>query len=76
LLYPSTFTELGISEEDFQMLRSRQQIKDLFESIGYNYKIGKFNAMYNRGKEYCGATDDRCSVRGFIMAVRELNHLD
>jgi len=23
----------------------------LFEKVGYTYKIGKFNAMYNRAKE-------------------------
>lgn len=58
LLYPSTFTELGISEKDFRELRPREDIRSLFESIGYSYKIGKFNAMYNRGKEYCESPDD------------------
>jgi len=49
----------------------------LFESIGYSYpKIGKFNAIYNRAKEYCESRDDRCTVRGFIQAVKELDHLE
>ena len=54
LLFPNTFTELGISEYDFQVPRSREQIKRLFENIGHSYKIGKFNAMYNRAKEVMG----------------------
>jgi hypothetical protein len=53
LLYPATFTECGISEYDFQMPRSRECVKDLFTKIGYNYKIGKFNCIYNRAKEMC-----------------------
>jgi len=76
LLFPNTFTELGISEADFSALRSREEVKHLFEQIGYQYKIGKFNAMYNKGKDYCQSPDDRCSVRGFMQAVRELNHVE
>ena len=41
----------------------------LFEKIGYSYKIGKFNAMYNRAKEFAESTDDRVSVRHFQMAA-------
>ena len=73
LLFPSTFTELGITEQDFSALRDRQSIKDLFSSIGYSYKIGKFNAMYNRALKYCNSPDDRCSVRAFMIAVKELD---
>lgn len=51
LLFPSNFSENGVSEHDFRDLRTRQEIKALFEKIGYSYKIGKFNAMYNRAKE-------------------------
>lgn len=43
--------ELGISEHDFLVGRSKQDIRQLFERIGYSYKIGKFNAMFNRAKE-------------------------
>ena len=46
-------------------MRTREEIKTLFEKIGFSYKIGKFNAMYNRAKEYAESTDDRVSVRHF-----------
>lgn len=42
---------MGITEYDFQMPRPRDEIKMLFERIGFTYKIGKFNAMYNRAKD-------------------------
>ncbi len=84
-MFPSTFTELGISEYDFQLPRSREDIRALFERIGFTYKIGKFNAMYNRAKELMGnsnsgnpasAAGDTVSVRAFMQAVRELHHVE
>jgi len=73
LLFPSTFTEVGIEESDFMQLRDRASIKALFESIGYSYKIGKFNAMYNKAKEICQSPDDRVSVRAMMTAVQMLH---
>jgi hypothetical protein len=64
-LFPSNYTELGIQEGDFRKTRTREEIKYLFEKVGYTYKIGKFNAMYNRAKEFAESTDDRVSVRHF-----------
>jgi hypothetical protein len=52
-LFPSSYSEIGIEEADFRKLRSRAEIKTLFGKIGFDYKIGKFNAMYNRAKEIC-----------------------
>jgi hypothetical protein len=39
---------MGISEYDFLLPRPREEIKVLFERIGFTYKVGKFNAMFNR----------------------------
>ena len=50
-MFPSSYSEIGIEEADFRRLRTRTEIKALFCKIGYDYKIGKFNAMYNRAKE-------------------------
>ncbi len=55
ILFPSTFTEMGITEYDFQLPRRRDEIRTLFEKIGYSYKVGKFNAMYNRALELMGS---------------------
>jgi hypothetical protein len=65
LLFPSNYQEKGVSEHDFKSLRSRDEIKSLFEKIGFSYKQGKFNAMYNRAKELSGDFDDKISVRAF-----------
>lgn len=76
LLFPQTSTELGITEYDFQALRSREQIRRLFEAIGYSYKPGKFNAIYNRAKEMSNSGDDSTSVRAMMQAVQMLHDLE
>ena len=82
LLFPSTFTEMGITEFDFQVPRARGEIRVLFERIGFIYKIGKFNAIYNRAKDIMvsqsGGTldDDRVSVRAFLFAVKEMHAIE
>ena len=75
MLFPSTFTEMGITEYDFNLPRPREEIKALFERIGFTYKVGKFNAMYNRAKELSNAGDN-VSVRAFMVIVNEMHHLE
>ena len=48
ILFPATFTELGVSEFEFTKLRPKHEIENLFKKIGYSYKSGKFNAIFNR----------------------------
>ena len=76
MLFPSNYSELGIAEADFRSLRTRDEIKTLFEKVGYTYKIGKFNAMYNRARELAQSEDDRVSVRHFQMAISELHSVE
>lgn len=79
LLFPSTFTEMGITEYDFQLPRPSEEIRILFERIGFKYKIGKFNAMINRAKQfmpYSIIPSNEVSVRAFMMAVNEMHYLD
>ncbi len=76
LLFPTTFTELGISDYDFSALRPREAIKELFSKIGYNYKIGKFNAMFNRARDLDQSNSDMCSVRSFMKIVEEMNDIE
>ena len=76
LLFPNAFTELGVSSYDFATLRSRDEIKNLFTRIGYTYKIGKFNAMFNRAKTLDQTESDSCSVRSFMKIVEEMNDIE
>ena len=76
LLFPNAFTELGVSSFDFAALKSRDEIKELFNRIGYTYKIGKFNAMFNRAKIIDQTESDACSVRAFMKIVEEMNDIE
>lgn len=76
LLFPSNYSEIGIEEADFRRPRSRDEIKLLFEKVGYNYKIGKFNAMFNRAREIGQSEDDRVSVRDFQIAISEMHNIE
>jgi hypothetical protein len=84
LLFPSTFTEMGITEYDFMVTRTRTEIRSLFERIGFTYKNGKFNTMYNRAKEiqdqirgHSVVMDyEKVSVRAFMQVVNEMHHIE
>ena len=76
LIFPANYQDFGVTETDFQQMRSRQEIKALFEKVGYEYKIGKFNALYNRAKQLCGSFDDRVNVRAFQTAISEMHNIE
>lgn len=42
---------MGLTEQDFLMLRNKKDIKQIFESIGIKYGIGKFEGIFKRAKE-------------------------
>lgn len=76
LLFPKTFNELGVSDYDFSAVRSKFEIKALFERIGYSYKAGKFNAMFNKATALDQCAPDFCSVRSFMKIVEEMNDIE
>ena len=75
LLFPSTQTEIGIDENELAAPKPRAAIKDLFASIGYSYRPGKFNAIYNRALDMmpAGAPYDQVSCRAMMTAVSQLH---
>lgn len=49
ILFPSTFTELGVTEYDFVKPREKEEIRALFTRIGFSYEEAKFDAVFARG---------------------------
>jgi len=76
LMYPATAQELGITEADFQKMRTREEIRTLFEKIGHSFKAGKFIAVYNRAKEISDSKDDSTTVRAFLQSMNSFRGLD
>lgn len=54
-----------MDENEFRRARRRDEIRLLFSKIGFDFKLGKFNALYNRAKDIAQAYDDKVSVRDF-----------
>lgn len=67
---------MGISEYDFQLPRAREELRRLFANIGYDYKIGKWNAMFNRARELSNTSEDKASVRAMMQTVKEMHHME
>ncbi|CAD8058098.1 unnamed protein product [Paramecium sonneborni] len=76
LLFPEKFSHMGLTEQDFLMLRNKKDIKQIFESIGIKYGIGKFEGVFKRAKEIQNTFDDKVSVKAFQLAVQEMHHID
>jgi len=76
LLFPQRFAEMGIGKDDFEALRPKEQIRKMFANIGFAYKPGKFEGVFMRAQEICGSHSDDVSVRAFIQAIKEMDHVE
>ena len=80
-MFPATNLEMGVSESDFTKARNKADIRTLFEKIGYAYKPGKFNAIFNRSvliskdKLKVNLPDNHTTVRAMMQAVEEMHDL-
>jgi len=50
LLFPEKYTNRGLSQEDFNELKTKQEIKNIFKNVGINYRPGKFEGIYMRAQ--------------------------
>ncbi|KAM3131622.1 hypothetical protein pb186bvf_016286 [Paramecium bursaria] len=76
LLFPQKFSHMGLSQEDFLRIRPKREIKEIFESIGIKYGIGKFEGVFKRAKEIQNTYDDKVSVKAYQLAVMEMHEID
>ena len=85
LLFPHGYSHYGLTEEDLSILRNREeviffqikkQIRDIYASIGVEYKGGKFEGIWLRAVELeNNGEDNAVSVRTFLQAVKEMDHM-
>lgn len=75
LLFPEKYHFMGIDKEDFALRRYKYEIKDLFEKVGFKYKVGKFEGIYMRALEIDNSLDQKCSAKSFLEAVKEMDHI-
>ena len=83
LLFPATDLNIGVQEADFTKLMHKNELKSLFDRLGYNYRPAKFNAIFNKSVQLTsdqilkGAfpPPDFSTVRGIMLAVVEMHDL-
>jgi len=76
LLFPQRFADLGVDPSDFEALREKEVIRKMFANIGYAYKPGKFEGLFQRAQQLCGIDEEYCSAGAFIQAIKEMGHLE
>lgn len=62
---------MGLNEQDFNRLRSKSEIKDIFSSVGIDYKLGKFEAVFRRAQLI--QNQELVSVKAFLQSVQEMH---
>ncbi|KAL4491814.1 hypothetical protein ABPG72_006069 [Tetrahymena utriculariae] len=76
LLFPKKYDYMGVEQDDFKIKRHKYEIKDIFEKIGYKYKIGKFEGIFKRALEIENSTDNKASCSSFLQAIQEMDHIE
>lgn len=80
-MFPATQLENNVTERDFVQIRRKDELRTMFEKLGYVYRPAKFNAIFNRSilisKDILGQFTEMpmdCStVRGMMQAVKEMH---
>lgn len=72
LLFPKNYSGLGLSQDDFQQTRSRTEIREIFERIGFQFKGNIFDAIFERAKGMQGTILDKVSCTAFRNSLYEM----
>lgn len=70
LLYPPQFANLGVSDADFASLRSMDEVRDIFRSVGYELSDEQVELVCKRASE--GNETDSISIEQFRAALNDL----
>ena len=84
LLFPATYTELNVTESEFLKVRPADELRTVFEKIGYSYKDGKFNAIMNLSARYSRDMLPQSTIlpanysttRGMMLAINDLHEIE
>lgn len=81
-MFPATPLENGVTERDFVKLKSKQELRSLFEKLGYSYRPAKFNAIFNRSVQVSqgilgaqAVPEGLSTTRGMMVAVQEMHDI-
>jgi len=70
LLNPSEFASFGVDDDEFVKTRSQDEIKSIFEAIGYKFSSTEFETIYNM----CADNNGKSTLLGFRDAMNTFNY--
>lgn len=83
IMFPATQLENNVTERDFVQIRRKDELRTMFEKLGYVYRPAKFNAIFNRSivcskdvlGQYAEIPTGCSTVRGLMVAVQEMHNI-
>ncbi|XP_076762913.1 EF-hand domain-containing family member B [Xylocopa sonorina] len=73
LIFPDNFTKHGLSYVDLSKLRSKEEIRSIFESIGVKYSNDNFDLLWKEGTKRSGS--DGVSIEIFRNLLDQYDNL-
>lgn len=67
LIFPNKWRFQGISDEDFQVRRGMDELRDIFESAGFSMAPPAFAEIFDAAVEACGDGEHRASLQAFMQ---------
>jgi len=65
ILFPDFWQRYGLEPDEFHKVRDKEELRDLFDSIGSGLKRGKFEAIYNKASTLGGV-----SIATFVQTMK------
>lgn len=81
VILPAQQLDLGAQDSDFTTVRSKNELRSIFEKLGYVYRPAKFNAIFNRSVTYSEQLIgkqlpvDHSTAKGMMRAVQEMHNI-
>ncbi|XP_061942702.1 EF-hand domain-containing family member B-like, partial [Apis cerana] len=73
LIHPNIFTKHGLSNTDLSKLRSKEEIRSIFEAIGIQFPNNSFDLLWEKGlKKSC---TDNVSVEIFVNLLDQYDNI-
>jgi hypothetical protein len=73
LLFPQPDVLAGVDESDYENVRSKEEIREIFENVGFQFRGSIFDAIFERSKAIHGTILNRVSCNSFKKAIYELS---
>ena len=70
LLFPMKFSEIGVDENDFNLIRAKSEIRHLFAECGREYPNAEFEAIFRKAEQIGDTEPGYSSVRAFFYSLQ------